>query len=226
MRKSACKTWLGATLAIVSTSPACAADEDSQIWLAANATVDVSKTWLLYGDIQMRITDDAARIGQTVIRPGIGYRIGPNTTVIIGYMFAHSDPVGPTASDEHRAWQQIAFRVTGNGKGTTVTGRTRLEQRWIVGAPDMGWRLRQQLRVTTPLNAKLRGIYYAEAFVTFDDTSWGQHAGLDRIRNFIGLSIPLSKKVTIEPGYINQYIVRRGRDRMHHVLSTTLSARF
>jgi hypothetical protein len=128
--------------------------------------------------------------------------------------------------NEHRLWQQIGFRLAGDGKGVTLTGRTRLEQRWMEGSDDMGWRLRQQLRLTAPLSGKVRAVAWSEAFVSLDDTSWGQNSGLDRCRNSVGLSVPVSKAVTIEPGYINQWVVRSGQDRVHHIGNLSVTARF
>lgn len=91
----------------------------------------------------------------------------------------------------------------------------------------MGWRLRQQLRATAPLSGKTRAVGWTEAFISMDDTSWGQRSGLDQWRNFVGVSVPMSKAVSIEPGYLNQWVVRRGSaDRVNHVASVSLFARF
>ena len=215
------------TFAAFFATPALAADEDSQAWVAANATIGVSKDIVVWLEGQARFTDNVGNLGQVLIRPGLGLKLGPNTTAYVGYAYVHTDPPGPAKSNEHRAWQQLSFRIAGNGKGLTVTGRSRLEQRWVEGANDMGWRYRQQLRLTAPIGGKVRGVAWSEAFVALDDTSWGQRSGIDRWRNFVGIAVPASKAVTIEPGYLNQYVVRQGAaDRIHHVASITLSAKF
>lgn len=215
-----------AVAAIFVAAPVQAAVEDTQIWGAANVTVDVSKRVAIVVEGQARFTDDASRLGQSLLRPSIGYRLGPNTMASIGYAYVATNPVGPASSDEHRAWQQIAFRVAGDGKGLTLTGRTRVEQRWVEGRDDMGWRFRQQLRATAPLTGKARAVVWSEAFLSLDDTSWGQRSGLDRWRNSAGVSIPVSKVVTLEPGYINQWVVAPGPDRIHHIANVSMSARF
>lgn len=215
-----------AALAILATAPLHAAEEDTHLWGAVIVNVDVSKDVVITMEGVARLTDDASRLGQSILRPSIGYRLGKNTIASLGYGYIATDPVGPASSDEHRIWQQLSFRVAGNGSGLTVTGRTRLEQRWFEGRDDMGWRLRQQLRATAPLTGKTRAVVWSEAFLSLDDTSWGQRSGLDRWRNSVGLSVPVTKTVTIEPGYINQWVSSRGLDRVHHIANVSLSARF
>ncbi|MEY4889707.1 MAG: hypothetical protein RIQ75_837 [Pseudomonadota bacterium] len=213
-------------LAILATAPLHAAEEDTHLWGVVIVSADVSKDVVITMEGAARLTDDASRLGQTILRPSIGYKLGKNTIATVGYAYAATDPVGPASSDEHRLSQQLTFRVAGNGSGLTVTGRTRFEQRWFEGRDDMGWRLRQQLRATAPLTGKTRAVVWSEAFLSLDDTSWGQRSGLDRWRNSVGLSVPVTKTVTIEPGYINQWVSSRGLDRVHHIANVSLSARF
>ena len=207
-------------------SPARAADEDLQSWTAATATIDVNKKVVVWLEGQLRMTDNAARAGQILLRPGIGFKLDKTTTAMLGYAYVRTDPIGPALMNEHRIWQQLAFRIAGDGKGVTLTARSRLEQRFIEGSSDMGLRMRQQIRVTFPLAGSVRGVVWTEPFVTFNTTSWGQRRGLDRWRNSVALAIPISKTVMIEPGYLNQWVFRPGRDGTHHIANLTIAARF
>ena len=206
--------------------PVYAADQDFQVWSANTATVDLDKHWVLWLEAQFRFSDNASRLGQTLIRPGIGYRLDPNTTVTLGYAYVPTDPVGPRFLSEHRIWEQLTFRLAGNGKGITLTGRTRLEQRFVEGTGSMGWRLRQQMRLTAPLAGKVRALLWAEPFLAFNDTSWGQRSGFDRLRTCAGIVLPLTKNINAEPGYINQWVNRTGRDRVDHIANLTVAAKF
>ena len=203
-----------------------AADHDFQAWNAANLTFGVSERVSLTLEAQARWSDDAARLGQALFRPSLGYRLDPTTTASFGYGYFYNDPSDGRRSDEHRLWQQIAFQFAGDGSGLTVTGRSRLEQRWVEGQDDLGWRFRQQVRMTAPLSGKLRALAWSEVFVALDDTGWGQRSGLDRWRNGLGVVVPVNASVSIEPGYINQWINRTGEDRVHHIANITLNARF
>lgn len=213
-------------VALFATNPAQAAEEDIGAWNAINATADLNETVSVTMDAQLRWSNDISRLGQYLIRPSIGYKVGKNTTLSLGYAYFHTDPVGPAVSDEHRVWQQVALRLAGDGKGVTLTARSRLEQRWVEGSSGTGWRIRQQLRLTAPLAGKVRAVAWSESFIALNDTKWGQRNGLDRWRNFVGVSAPITKAVSIEPGYLNQWVRRPGADLVQHNGSITISARF
>lgn len=226
--RNLCKLASGLTALIflAFASPTVAAEEDLNAWGAATASIKASDDLVIWLEGQTRFTRDVSRLGQLLLRPAVGYRLNDTTTVFAGYAYVMTNPVGPAKSHEHRAFQQVSFRLLGDGKGVTLSGRTRLEQRFVRGADDMGWRVRQQLRLTAPLNAKLQAVGWTEPFLGLDKTSWGQRKGINVWRNFVGISVPLSASVAIEPGYLNQYVVRNGEDRMDHVASFTLNTRF
>lgn len=224
-RRLAHRATLG-VVALCVAAPAMAADEDGQAWAAANATVDLGSGLVLWLEAQLRFTDDAGRLGQTLLRPAIGMKLGPDTTAMLGYAFVATDPVGPALLHEHRIWEQLSWRLAGDGKSLTITGRTRFEQRFVEGRSGTGWRLRQQVRLTAPLAGKVRAVLWTEPFIGFNRTEWGQPGGLDRWRNFGGVALPATRAVSIEPGYLNQWVVRRGADRVEHIASLTLSSKF
>ncbi len=213
-------------LSLLAAQPAQAAEEDIGAWNAINATTDLNARLSLTMDAQLRWSNDVSRLGQFLLRPSIGLKVGKNTTLSLGYAYFHTDPVGPAVFDEHRVWQQAAFRLAGDGKGVTLTARSRLEQRWVEGSAGMGLRMRQQLRVTAPLSTKVRAVAWSEPFIALNDTGWGQRSGLDRWRNFAGVTVPLSKSVSIEPGYLSQWIGRPGADLVQHIGSITVTAKF
>jgi hypothetical protein len=205
---------------------AMAAQEDEQVWLAQFSTIEVGQKVLLFTDVQLRITDGADRLGQVLLRPAVGYRITPSDTLFLGYAYVRTEPLNGTPTDEHRMFQQALVRVVGGPGKTTVTFRTRLEQRWLEGRSGMGWRLRQQVRLETPVAKGLNAIVWAEPFVNFDTTSWGQRAGFDQLRGFAGVGVPIARGIAIEAGYSGQYVNRfNAPDRMNHIGSLSLTIR-
>jgi hypothetical protein len=217
-----------AALALGTVTPptaALAAEEDPNIWLAQTATINAGKKAVVWLEAQERFTNDASRLGQLLLRPAIGYKLDKTTTVFLGYAYVMTDRVGPAKTNEHRVFQQLSFRILGDGKGVTLTGRTRLEQRWLEEQPGTAWRLRQQIRLTAPLSEKVRGVLWTEPFIGFNQTGF-QRDGIGVWRNFAGISGPLSKTVSIEPGYLNQYVVRNGADRIDHTASLTINTTF
>lgn len=205
---------------------AMAAQEDEQVWLAQFSTIEVGQKVLLFTDVQLRYTDGAERLGQVLLRPAVGYRITPSDTLFLGYAYVRTEPLNGTPTDEHRMFQQALVRVVGGPGKTTVTSRTRLEQRWLEGRSGMGWRLRQQVRVEAPVTKGLNAIVWAEPFVNFNTTSWGQRAGFDQLRGFAGVGVPIAKGIAIEAGYSGQYVNRFNvPDRMNHIGSLSLTIR-
>ena len=204
---------------------ASAAEDDANIWLAQAATINLGGTAVLWLEAQERFTNDASRLGQLLLRPAVGVKLDASTTAFIGYAYVMTDPEGPAITDEHRIFQQLSFRILGDGKGVTLTGRTRLEQRFLEQQPGTAWRLRQQVRLTAPLGGAVTGVVWTEPFIGFNQTGF-QRDGLGVWRNFAGVAIPLGKGFVIEPGYLNQYVVREGIDRLDHTASLTVSRTF
>lgn len=217
----------GLALAVPATAaPARAAQEDTQLWTAVQANVDLGGPVVLMADWQHRYTDKAARVGQDVVRASLGWKLDGATTLAQGYAYARTDPLTGPTTFEHRPFQQLTLRIAGKAKGPALTGRTRLEERFMEGSAGMALRLRQQLRGTVPLGRGLTAIATAEAMVHLNSASWGAKAGLDQTRLFAGIGTGVAKGVTLEGGYLNQYVVRHGRaDRMNHIFSLSLSLR-
>lgn len=216
-----------AALLLAPISPAFAQDHDFQQWTLLVAQGPIKDDILVQAEIQPRLTNDASRLGQFQISPAIGYRVSKKATVFVGYMFVHTDPVDRPAFDEHRIYQHVVFPV-GKIGDVTVTARTRMEARTVVGAKDLAWRFRQQVRAQMPFEVGKGSllVVWSEAFLNLNDADWGPRDGMDRWRNFVGVSVPLTKGVMFEPGYLNQAVFRRGEDRLDHIASVTLFYRF
>lgn len=195
---------------------------DEQAWLAGIATGPVQGKLVTWLEVQPRLTDGAGRLGQTILRPAVGVQIDPATQLLLGYAFIESYPDGLPARREHRLWQQALVRLAGTPGKAVLVSRTRLEQRFPEGSDETGWRLRQFLRGQVWLDERWSLIGISEAFVGLNRTEWGQPARLDQVRNFAGFGRPLSKRLTLEAGYLNQRIVRGGPDATNHVLNVNL----
>lgn len=223
------RAWGGGAMLALATmagAPAQAAEEDTQAWAILQATRPLGDKAVFTLDLQGRFNEDASRLGQFVFRPSLGWRIDATTTATAGYAYNRSSALGRAPVHEHRAWQQMTYRIAGDGKGPTLTGRTRLEQRFVENRDGTGWRLRQQVRLSAPLQGGVRGVLWTEPFFGLNQTEWGQRDGLAAWRNFAGVTVPLSKTVAIEPGYLNQHVFRPGRDFSAHIASTTLTVQF
>lgn len=206
---------------------ASAQEQDGEAWASFWAYGPVSGKLLGWVDGSLRASDRGTDSPTVLIRPLIGVQATRTLSLWGGYTFTASNPTGRPATHEHRAVQQALWNV-GKVAGGTLISRTRLEQRWVEGRAGTGHRLRQMLRYTTPIDRhKTQFVLSSESFVAFNSTPFGQAAGFDQVRNFVGVNVPVAPKLTADIGYMNRYVRRRGaEDRMDHILPVTLVARF
>lgn len=200
--------------------PAAANDE---AWVAGIAQGPVRGRLVTWLEVQPRFTLDPARASQMILRPALGIQLDPATSLLLGYAFVESYPEGRSHIREHRAWQQLQTRLAGTPNRAVLVSRTRLEQRFVEGQGDDAMRLRQFLRGQIWVGSRgLSVIGVSEAFIGLEATPWGQRSGLEQWRNFVGLGVPLSNRLTLEAGYLNQRLIRPGADASNHKLNINL----
>lgn len=207
--------------------PAAATEADFEAWSTITASGAVAGSVLASFEVSIRADDFGTRAPTTLIRPALGYQMSRNVSLWGGYARVDTRPQGQAATAENRYFQQLLW-APGSVGGVTIALRTRLEQRTVEGAKDTGWRLRQQIRATVPLRkAGLSAVVSSEPFVALNSTDFGASNGLDQWRNFAGISVPATKRLSVEFGYMNRYVQRRGRpDRVDHIIPLTLGYRF
>lgn len=217
------------SLALLAAVPAAASaqEQDGEAWASFWAYGPVSGKLLGWVDGSLRMSDRGTDSPTVLIRQLVGVQATKTLSLWGGYTFTASNPIGRATVTEHRAVQQALWNV-GKVAGGTLVSRTRLEQRWVEGRAGTGHRLRQMLRYTTPIDRqKTLFVLSSESFVAFNSTPFGQAAGFDQVRNFVGVNVPLAPKLTADIGYMNRYIRRRAaEDRMDHIVPVTLVARF
>lgn len=217
--------WIVSLLLIIGLStPAVAAVEDGQLWTTASATVKLSDRWRFSEELVGRFSDNRNGLYEIESNSLIGYRVGKAVTVWAGYTHDPQYSRNHFTVMEHRAREQVTFdNFTTLGKGK-LSARMRFEQRWRNGIDGTGWRVRPYLKYSVPVAGKTSLNVSSEPFINLNTTSFQRKNGLDRVRNLITLSTPLSKNVSGEAGYLNQYgFVEGGPDTMDHVAYFALS---
>lgn len=216
-----------AAAGLASVNPTFAQDHDLQQWTMLVAQGAVADNMVVQVDLQHRMTNNASRLGLFQLSPSIGYKVSKKATVFLGYMYVHTDPMDRPATDENRIYQHVIYQV-GKIGDVSITARTRLEERTVVGHEDLSVRFRQQLRVQMPLGDKddAKLVAWTEAFYNLNDADWGPRAGFDRWRNLIGVDIPISQGFMVEPAYLDQIVFRAGQDRHDQIANVTLSYHF
>lgn len=206
---------------------AAATESDLELWTSFWVTGPVKDKLLVSIDGSLRISDRGTSAPTVLIRPLVGVQVSKKLSLWTGYTYAASRPDNRPDVNEHRAVQQVLWSVGKVGKGSLTT-RTRLETRWVDGREGTGWRVRQMARYTVPIDkAKTLLVLQTEPFFNLNSTKFGQAAGFDQIRNFVGLNLPVARSMSIDAGYMNRYIKRKGvEDRMDHIIPLTVVFRF
>lgn len=175
--------------------------------------------WHYWFDAQARYFDVGSGANQWLARPGIGYEISENVTGWVGYARFRARNTAGDVAEEDRFWQQVNWSA-GEWNNGRVSTRVRLEQRSISVGDDTGLVLRFMAKYARPIGAtgSTNLIVGIEPFVDLRDTDWGGESGLGQNRVTIAISRRLSERLTIEAGYMNQYIWRdNAENRNNHL---------
>ena len=196
-----------------------AAENDFQFWTNSTVMGSITKKypkikyWLEY---QGRFGDDASKLSQLLLRPGIGYQVIPTTSFWLGYGWIRTaQPFTVRPIEEHRIWQQILWSK--KFSQFTATIRSRLEQRYIQATIHTAWRYRQLFKIAFPIpnHEQFSLIGMDELFYHLNKFNIQNNTGLDQNRAFIGVGLKTTEQSTIEMGYLNQYIKRPLRENFN-----------
>ena len=204
---------------VVAMAPAAAtASSDSQIWGTATANVKLTDKWRLSQELTTRFSDRRDGLYEIESNTLVGYRLSKVTTLWAGYTHDPQYSGGHFTTMEHRAREQVTFDSFTHFGTATLSARIRLEQRWRTGVDGTGWRVRPYLKLSLPLAGKTVLNLSSEPFFNLNRTSFQRSTGLDRVRNLVSVSTPLTKRLTGEAGYMNQHgFVRHGADSSDNI---------
>ncbi len=223
MRLASC--LLAAIPALLSAAPALAS-EDTQYWQTMSVTAALPDNFKVQDEIVFR-SSDARGFYELENSLLVGKKINKKVTIWTGYVFNPLYNHGTFVRREHRLRQQVNidnFAVVGKVK---FSGRVRLETRWREGLAGTGWRLRPQVKASMPLTGKATITLANESFINLNNTGFQTTDGLDRMRTSLSVGVPLSKKINLDFGYLNQhFFVPNAADNNDHVLTLGLSASF
>ena len=200
------------------------AKSDSQLWTGGTVNVKLNDRWRLSEEVVARFSDNRNGLYEVESNTLLGYRLSKVTTLWAGYTHDPQYADGDFKIMEQRAREQLTFdnfAKIGPGK---LSGRMRLEQRWRTGLDGTAWRARPYLKYSIPLKGKTALNLSNETFVNLNRTAFQATKEVDRMRNFISISTPLTKNLAGEAGYLNQHgFVRGGPDTVDHVASFSVS---
>jgi hypothetical protein len=208
-----------AAAALLIAAPACAQQEDGQLWLQVNTNVPVTKKVRLTLEQIARWSDRQNGLYQTEFGGILGVRVSKNVEFGFGYrrVGAHN---GNTAADEDRLRQHIVATFG------PITTRLRVDERFHPGGPEIGFRIRPLIRYNFKLKPNGLALFAShESFILPNSTRWGQRDGYERMRNIVGVVVPIGKSVSADVGYLNQFRPARSGAvaQMDHALTVQLT---
>jgi hypothetical protein len=202
------------------------AKSDSQVWTTLNATAKLGGKWRLSEEVVARFSDNRNGLYEIESNTLLGYVVAKDVTLWAGYTHDPQYSAGDFTIMEHRAREQATFDNFANVGQAKFSARLRTEQRWREGVDGTGWRVRPYLKFSLPLKDKIALNLTNEPFFNLNRTTFQKQTGLDRTRSLVSVSLPLTKSLSGEVGYMNQHgFVRGGPDTDDHIAYFAISAR-
>lgn len=202
------------------------AREDEQAWQTLTVTVALPDDFKLSNELVVRSGNDRG-LYEAENTISVGKKLNSHVTVWLGYTHDPQYLHGDFTVMEHRARQQVNFENFAHFGKVKLGGRVRLEERWREGQTGTGWRMRPAVKASMPLIGKSTLTLQSESFVNFNTTGFQRVSGYDRVRNSVAVTVPLSKKINFDFGYLNQTtFVRGGENTGDHVFTLGLAASF
>jgi hypothetical protein len=200
--------------------------DEAQVWPSIAVAAPLGDRVEIRADGLLQMTNGLSRVGRQLARVIFAGSLNDRLAVGAGYTWTRVNDAAGNHFVEHRAVQEVAFRVPFSVDAFVLSSRTRFEARRRSHQPSTAFRLRQLTRLDIPLDKRgVRAVVWNEYFASVNSTAWSGRAGPGLMLNFAGFHIPVTKKTAIEPGYLNQTIFIAGRNGAEHVVALFFTAR-
>jgi len=182
-------------------------------WYQYFGTIQLSDKISVVPEYQWRREDFVTTWQQSLARISINCKTKTGATFQGGYGFIQSFPFGdyPTLKgiqNENRIHQSLIWSSTQDK--FDLQNRIRLEQRWLMpylpgDTKAMYYnRIRYMLKVTYPINTKLKAVVWDELFVSFGKNVKANV--FDQNRLFVGFGYEWAKGQRVELGYFSMIL--------------------
>jgi hypothetical protein len=200
---------------------------DAQVWNSISGTASLGQRAEIRIDGLIQLADDATRAGRELVRAVVLARLGDRVKLGGGYVWTQIEPVAGVRLTEHRAVQELDVRTPILRGSLVLALRTQMEERRRERLAGTSLRWRQLTRLDVPLGRDgVSAVLWDEYFHEFRQTGWSGRAGPSLMINFVGVHLPITRRIAIEPGYLNQTQFDRGPNRVRHALALYTTARF
>jgi hypothetical protein len=215
--------------------------QDQRVWFAYTEFLKVSNHWSYQAEAQFRMDNQLQQNQQNLFRLGALYTISSSKTIAVGNALVNTFS---NSMDEYykenRIWEQFQYSKKWNNDKNFFSRRIRLEQRWVEKkdridneiksiATNYQNRLRYLNRNLFHLcnfnseNADFYAIIQEEVFFTLGNNNINTKL-IDQNRFTVGLGLNFKSNMSIELGYLNNYITSPSKtDVMNHTISISVT---
>lgn len=183
--------------------------------------------WLIMN--QTRTRDDSpegSRFTENLLFSQVGYNFNEHASLWIGYTHDWINPLDKPSAQENRAYQDFVWKQSVGD--FNFISRTRMDERFLEGTNDAGYRPRQLLMVKHPI-PYLDGLsaYVGDEVLFYVNKNVFGKQGFSENRIFSGLSYQITHHIGVDLGYMGQYIdTTSGNNIFTHNLQVNFGYKF
>lgn len=180
-------------------------------WFGLFGKKEFTEKNFIHSETQLRYDLNSPTMQQTLFRFGVLHQINANHEIglLAGYI-----QLG--LLKEYRPTLQYTY-FSDSFDSYSFSLRNRLETRFMEEQSETSIRYRLAMRGQKKVSDQLTLVVWDEPFINFTKEDWTGERTMERNRLFIGPRISW-EKLNFEVGYMNQYIPRKNRNVMEHVL--------
>jgi hypothetical protein len=145
-------------------------------------------------EFHYRTKGDGGDFNSAIVRPYLGYSIGPDMDVWVGYAYVPFEK-GGAIQHEHRLVQMLTYKTKlGEKKAVLFMSKTRLEERFVEDHHEISVRVRQLAKLSiplpfTPAEKKFKIFFSDEILFNLNSTYIKGEAGKFENRMSVGISM-------------------------------------
>lgn len=157
-----------------------------------------------YYDAQIQLIDSPYKFDEVYGSLGLGKQINDKWLLFLVNTFSISENLSGQIHYEDKIYEEANWRTT-FAANNIVSTRSRLEERIRFSESGINLRLRERLMFRFPLNCpKHAFVIYDEIFFNLTRPEWVADRVFEQNRLFVGIGIIVSKKMTLDIGYLNK----------------------
>jgi len=183
--------------------------------------------WLIMN--QTRTRDDSpqgSRFSENLLFAQVGYNFNEHASLWMGYTHDSLDPLDKPFAQENRSYQDFIWKQSFGD--FNFISRTRMDERFLEGTNDAGYRPRQLLMVKYPMPfMDDLSAYVGDEIMFYVNKNVFGKQGFSENRIFSGLSYQITHQIGVDLGYMGQYIdTKSGPNIFTHNLQANIGFKF